>query len=99
MNCDQKRPTSLETNHRVLVIAAMACFAALILFTGCATRTDAVAQDGKAEKNRPAITEQEARAIAKEAYIYGFPIVDGYRIMYAYFVDIRNRNTRRRSIP
>ena len=27
------------------------------------------------------------RAIAKEAYIYGFPMVDGYRIQYAYFVD------------
>jgi hypothetical protein len=29
----------------------------------------------------------EARAIAKEAYVYGFPMVDGYRIMYAYYVD------------
>jgi hypothetical protein len=28
-----------------------------------------------------------ARAIAKEAYIYGFPLVDSYRIQYAYFVD------------
>ena len=26
-------------------------------------------------------------AIAKEAYIYGFPMVDSYRIEYAYFVD------------
>jgi hypothetical protein len=32
----------------------------------------------------------EARAIAKEAYIYGFPMVDGYRIQYAYFVDPNN---------
>jgi hypothetical protein len=32
----------------------------------------------------------EARAIAKEAYIYGFPMVDGYRIQYAYFVDRGN---------
>lgn len=29
----------------------------------------------------------EARAIAKEAYIYGFPLVDNYRIQYAYFAD------------
>jgi hypothetical protein len=29
----------------------------------------------------------EARAIAKEAYIYGFPMVDSYRIEHAYFVD------------
>src|SRR5262245_17869920 len=33
------------------------------------------------------LTPAEARAIAKEAYVYGFPIVDSYRIQYAYFVD------------
>jgi hypothetical protein len=32
----------------------------------------------------------EARAIAKEAYIYGEPIVDNYRIQHAYFVDRAN---------
>src|SRR5882762_5901520 len=32
----------------------------------------------------------EARAIAKEAYIYGFPIVDNYRIQHAYWVDRAN---------
>ncbi|MGB9633474.1 MAG: hypothetical protein ACPL8I_09105 [Chloroflexaceae bacterium] len=32
-------------------------------------------------------TAAEAHAIAKEAYIYGFPIVDNLRIQYAYFVD------------
>lgn len=36
------------------------------------------------------ITPAEARAIAKEAYIYGFPMVDSYRIQYAYFVDAKN---------
>jgi len=36
------------------------------------------------------ITPTEARAIAKEAYIYGEPIVDNYRIQYAYFVDRTN---------
>jgi hypothetical protein len=29
----------------------------------------------------------EARAIAKEATVYGFPLVDSYRIQHAYFVD------------
>jgi len=33
---------------------------------------------------------EEARAIAKEAYIYGFPMVDSYRIQHAYFVDTGN---------
>jgi hypothetical protein len=32
----------------------------------------------------------ETRAIAKEAYIYGFPIVDNYRVQYAYFVDSKD---------
>jgi hypothetical protein len=32
----------------------------------------------------------EVRAIAEEAYIYGFPLVDNTRIQYAYFVDKEN---------
>lgn len=32
-------------------------------------------------------TPAEARAIAKEATIYGFPLVDNYRIQHSYFVD------------
>ena len=31
-------------------------------------------------------TPAEARAIAREAYIYGYPMVDGYRINYAYWL-------------
>jgi hypothetical protein len=37
-------------------------------------------------------TPAEARAIAKDAYIYGFPLVDSYRIQYSYFVDRNNPN-------
>ena len=33
------------------------------------------------------ISADEARAIARDAYIYGFPVVDNYRIQFAYFVD------------
>jgi hypothetical protein len=36
------------------------------------------------------ITPAEVRTIAKEAYVYGFPLVDGYRIQHAYFVDASN---------
>jgi hypothetical protein len=36
------------------------------------------------------LTPEDARAIAKEAYIYGFPMVDSYRINHAYFVDAAN---------
>lgn len=33
------------------------------------------------------VTPAEARIIAKEACIYGFPLVDNYRIQHSYFVD------------
>jgi hypothetical protein len=45
---------------------------------------------GATEVARAAITPTEARAIAKEAYVYGFPLVDSYRIQYSYFVDTRS---------
>lgn len=32
-------------------------------------------------------TPKDAQAIAAEAYVYGFPIVDNYRVMSAYFID------------
>jgi hypothetical protein len=35
-------------------------------------------------------TTSEAREIAKDAYIYGFPMVDNYRIQHAYFIDVGN---------
>src|SRR5438034_7368132 len=36
------------------------------------------------------LTAAAACAIVKEAYIYGFPLVDNYRIQYGYFVDRQN---------
>lgn len=36
------------------------------------------------------VSIQEAEAIAKEAYIYGFPMVMGYKTLYAYAVDNTN---------
>lgn len=35
----------------------------------------------------PVPAADSARAIAKQAYIYGFPNVDSYRILHADFVD------------
>jgi hypothetical protein len=40
---------------------------------------------------QPRSSAAEARVIAKDAYIYGFPMVDNYRILYAYFVDSQNK--------
>lgn len=46
------------------------------------------------KKKEPVLAPEEARAIAKEAYIYGFPMVDNYRIMYAYYVDTTDKEYR-----
>ncbi|MGI1945882.1 DUF1254 domain-containing protein [Shewanella glacialipiscicola] len=42
------------------------------------------------EDVQAAISPEQAREIAKEAYIYGNPMVDNYRIQYAYFVDTQS---------
>jgi len=38
------------------------------------------------------VTPEEVRAIAKEAYVYGFSMVDHYRIQYSYFQDKNDPN-------
>jgi hypothetical protein len=37
-----------------------------------------------------AVSEAEARAVSRDAYVYGLPMVDTYRVMYAYSVDKDN---------
>ena len=61
---------------RQRMFALLAFFA--IAVAGCKSGTETAV---------PSARDQELRAIAKEAYIYGFPMVDSYRIQYAYFVD------------
>jgi len=41
----------------------------------------------KAAQTGVSIALAEACAIAREAYIYGYPLVDGYRRLHAFFVD------------
>ena len=43
-----------------------------------------------AARAQAGLSPAEARAIAKEAYIYGFPIVDNYRIQHTYWMDKTN---------
>jgi hypothetical protein len=43
-----------------------------------------------AARAQTGVSPAEARAIAKEAYIYGEPMVDNYRIQHAYVVDRAN---------
>lgn len=42
---------------------------------------------GESADTSEAVTPEEAREIAQEAYVYGFPLVDSYRILHAYFVN------------
>jgi hypothetical protein len=60
----------------------------------------ALAGSGNKDKESPvtstttpgegSVAPAEAREIVRDAYIYGFPMVDNYRIQYAYFVDQHN---------
>lgn len=59
--------------HTMGRLAAVSLSFCLLATTGC-TQSD-----------QP--TPEEARAIAQEAYVYGFPLVDSYRIQYSYFQD------------
>lgn len=67
----------MGTSFVPLVSALLGAVSILFLSAG----TTAQAQTAKD------LPPAEARAIAKEAYIYGFPLVDNYRIQYSYFVD------------
>ncbi len=56
---------------------------ALLLFSGCESESD----HGIGHAH---LTPEEAKAIAKEAYTYGFPMVMGYKTIYKYAVDKEN---------
>jgi hypothetical protein len=58
---------------------AVFALAALVLAAACA-----------GDPRTPTLTAAEAREIARDAYVWGFPLVDNYRIQHAYFVDTAN---------
>ena len=62
----------------------------VLLLAGCGTAKQTGEPSKPAETTSAAngpLTAEQARAIAKEAYIYGFPMVDSYRIQYSYFIN------------
>ncbi len=69
-----------------LFFLALVCGVAFALMTtsSCSNQPGSTTntRDGSAT-----VSAAEARAIAKEAYTYGFPLVDNYRVQHAYFVD------------
>ncbi|MEB3023582.1 DUF1254 domain-containing protein [[Mycobacterium] crassicus] len=54
----------------------------LAAISGCGAK-----QSAEPAGPAPASTADQVRQIAKEAYVYGFPMVDSYRIQHAYYVD------------
>ena len=66
-----------------LLTTAMVLMALMIAFAK-------VNEPTRASSSADDVTPAEARGIAKEAYVYGFPLVDNYRIQYGYFVDHQN---------
>jgi hypothetical protein len=62
----------------------------LVTATACSPRKDTEPVSVTPAPPPATVSPQDARAIAKEAYVYGFPIVDNYRVQYDYFVDKQN---------
>ena len=76
---------------RSFVIAMTLTLGASLAVGGCQRETAPPAQ--QATSSAPAsgdVVPADARAIAKDAYVYGFPMVDSYRIQHAYLVDKDN---------
>ena len=61
--------------------------AILALLAGCSGKEAEQTEKSSPPPSPAAVTPEQARAIAKDAYIYGFPMVDNYRVMYSYFVN------------
>ena len=66
------------------LVKAAAYAMALLALTACQNEQ---AQMEAAPAAASDVTPEEARAIAKEAYIYANPLVDAYRAMYSWFLD------------
>jgi len=62
------------------LVNTLSIAASLFFIAGCGDTK-------KSDISESEITVEEARNIAKEAYVYGYPMVDSYRIFYSYFVD------------
>lgn len=60
---------------------------AAAVLAACGTTGSDHATTSAPPPSADAVGAEQARAIAKEAYIYGFPLVDSYRIRYSYFVN------------
>jgi len=66
------------------IVHALVIVLALSLFTGCQKNQDS---NTPAEQQEAKVPRKEARQIAEDAYIYGFPMVVNYKTMVSYTLD------------
>ena len=69
-----------------VIVTLVVCLAA----SGCSTPSQAPPAAAPGASAQTSVTPAEARTIARDAYVYGYPMVDSYRIQHAYFVDAKN---------
>jgi hypothetical protein len=68
----------------LLVAALLSVFA----LSGCqSVKISPETEQATDERAASAVNEAEVRAIAREAYIYGYPVVEAYKTLYAQAVD------------
>ena len=70
-----------ETRTVAVIVTLVVCLAA----SGCSTPSHAPPAAAPGASAQTSVTPAEARTIARDAYVYGYPMVDSYRIQHAYF--------------
>ena len=65
-------------------------FATCVLVTVLGCESKEIQPTAASDSDAPELSSEEVTAIAKDAYIYGFPMVMGYKTMYAYAIDQEN---------
>src|SRR5580765_5629421 len=79
--------TMLTETRTVAVIGTLVVW---LSASGCSTPSQAPPAAAPGASAQTSVTAAEARTIARDAYVYGYPMVDSYRIQHAYFVDLKN---------
>ena len=79
----------LSAGRVSLPCVALIGLLAATAMVGCSKKQDAVSQAEKKDvaAGVPAPSLEETKAIAEEAYIYGFPMIAGYKALYQFNVD------------
>jgi hypothetical protein len=82
--------TVLNANRLRIAIGLGVAVLLVSAIAGCGANNKQAAPTSGSPTTSGAVTPAQAREIARDAYVYGFPMVDNYRIQYAYFVDQQN---------